>query len=503
MNVSVQSAASGRFATPLLAVPVFADAPGDEAVAGLDAGTAAQIAAARARGDFTAKENQTLLAYPAGGDSPVERVLLVGMGKRDDLTPERLRRAGGTAAKQAGKVRAERVAFVLPAGLLAAGKVDARQAAQALVEGVALGAYTFTEMKSRPENGDAPVALSDLAVLVEGDDSAAAVREGARVGEILARAELLARDLGNLPGNVATPTYLAQTAEKIAGAHGMKLTVLGRKELEAEGMGGLLAVAQGSEQEPKLIVLEHRHGGKGTKPLVIVGKGVTFDSGGISIKPAANMEEMKFDMSGAGATLAAMQAIGELGVKADVIGVVPTTENLLSGAAMKPGDVLRSHLGKTIEVVNTDAEGRLILADALSYVRRFDPAAVIDAATLTGACVIALGHQASAAMGNDEALIEEIRAAGDRVGQRIWPLPMYDEYREQIRSDYADIKNSGGRPAGTITAGWFLREFVSYPWVHLDVAGTAYGEGKLPYQTRGSTGVPTRLFVEWVLARAG
>lgn len=501
MKVSVQTAAPVRFATPLLAVPVFTDGEESGGVPGLDAATAAQVEAARTRGDFTAKEGQTLLVYPAGGAPGADRILLVGAGKRDDLTAERLRRAGGTAAKQAARVRAERIAVFLPDSLLG-GKLDARRAGQALVEGVALGAYTFTEMKSRPDNGEAPVALGELAVLVEGEGTAAGVGEGSRVGEILARAEILARDLGNLPGNVATPGYLAQTAERIASEHGMKLTVLGRAELQAEGMGGILGVAQGSEQDPKLIVLEHRRGGGG-KPLVIVGKGVTFDSGGISIKPAASMEDMKFDMSGAGATLAAMQAIGELRVEADVIGVVPATENLLSGAAMKPGDILRSHLGKTIEVVNTDAEGRLILADALSYVRRFDPAAVIDAATLTGACVMALGHQASAVMGNDEALIEEVRAAGERVGQRTWPLPMFDEYREQIRSEYADIKNSGGRPAGTITAGWFLREFVSYPWVHLDIAGTAYGEGKLPYQTRGSTGVPTRLFVEWVLSRAG
>jgi leucyl aminopeptidase len=268
-------------------------------------------------------------------------------------------------------------------------------------------------------------------------------------------------------------------------------------------MRALLAVAQGSDQEPRLIVLEHRGGTEGAQPLVIVGKGVTFDAGGISIKPAANMEEMKFDMSGAGATLAAMQAIAELGLRANVVGIVPATENLLSGSAMRPGDILRTHLGKTVEIVNTDAEGRLILADALSYARRFDPAAVVDAATLTGACVVALGHVAAGMFGNDEALVAEVRAAGERVGSRVWQLPMFDEYRDLIRSEYADIKNSGGRPAGSISAAWFLREFAgSFPWVHLDVAGTAYGEGKLSYQTRGSTGVPTRLFVEWVRARS-
>jgi leucyl aminopeptidase len=282
----------------------------------------------------------------------------------------------------------------------------------------------------------------------------------------------------------------------------MRCTVLGREQLEEAGLKALLAVAQGTAQEPRLIILEHRRGKPGDRPLVLVGKGLTFDAGGISIKPSAGMEEMKFDMCGGAAVLGAMEAIGELGVPLDVIGVVPATENLLSGTAMKPGDIIGSHLGKSIEVVNTDAEGRLILADALSYIRSFDPAAVVDVATLTGSSVIALGAQSSAVMGNDEPLIAELRIAGDRTGERIWPLPMHQEYREQLKSDYADIKNSGGRPAGAITAAWFLREFVGdFPWAHLDIAGTAWGEGKLSYQSKGATGVPVRLFVDWVLSR--
>lgn len=333
----------------------------------------------------------------------------------------------------------------------------------------------------------------------EVDDATA----GARTGEILARAQNLARTLGNLPGNVATPEYLATRGREIGERLGMTVTILGPAEMEAEKMGALLAVAQGTEEEPRLIVLEHRRGPADAKPLVLVGKGLTFDSGGISIKPAAGMEEMKFDMCGGAAVLAAMQAIGELDIPVNVIGIVPSSENLVSGRAMKPGDILRSHKGTTIEVVNTDAEGRLILADALSYASRFEPAAIIDCATLTGACVVALGGQASAGLSNDEALLSEIRAAGDRVGERVWPLPMYDEYRDQIKSEYADIKNSGGRPAGTITAAWFLREFVGdTPWVHLDIAGTAYGDGKIAYQSKGATGTPVRLFVEWVLTRA-
>jgi leucyl aminopeptidase len=417
-----------------------------------------------------------------------------------------LRRAAGTAAKQAQRLKLSDFAIALGGELLGSDKVAPADAARAVAEGAVLGGYRFSEMKTQPAEGEEPPVRLERAVVLVAPDAAGgeALEDAVRTGAIVARAENVARTLGNLPGNRATPTYLAETAQRIAGERGMTCTVLGRKELEAEGMKALLAVAQGSAQEPKLIVLEHRGGAKGEQPLVLVGKGLTFDAGGISIKPAAGMEDMKFDMSGGGAVIGAMQAVAELGVKANVIGVVPSSENLLGAAAMKPGDIIGSHFGKTIEVVNTDAEGRLILVDALSYVRRFEPAAVVDAATLTGACVIALGHQASAVRGNDDALVEELRAAADRSGERVWPLPMFPEYKEQLNSDYADIKNSGGRPAGTITAGWFLREFVGdFPWAHLDVAGTAYGDGKLAYQQKGSTGAPTRLFVEWVRARAG
>ncbi|HEV7589924.1 MAG TPA: leucyl aminopeptidase [Longimicrobium sp.] len=498
MNVIVVGGALAGMETPLLVVPVF---EGDAVApaAALDQALGGAIAAVRARGDLAGKEGETLVLYPPGDAVAAERVLLVGVGKADGVTAEKLRRAGGTAAKQAAKLRASSATFALPTTSVAAG-----DAARAVAEGAVLGAYAFTELKSTPDDKPAPVALADLGLVVAGDGDRAAAEEGARVGDVVGRAANLARNLGNLPGNVATPSYLASVAQEIGGRFGMKVTVLGPAEMEAEGMGALLAVARGSDEEPRLIVLEHRGGAEGGKPLVLVGKGLTFDAGGISIKPAAGMEDMKFDMCGGAAVLGAMQALGELGVKANVVGIVPSSENLLGGRAMKPGDIFRAASGKTIEVVNTDAEGRLILADALHYAKRFDPAAVVDAATLTGACVVALGHQASGVMGNDDALVEELRRAGDRTGERCWPLPMYDEYREQIRGDYADLKNSGGRPAGAIAAGWFLREFVDgFPWAHLDVAGTAYGDGKLAYLSKGSTGAPTRLFVEWVLSRAG
>jgi leucyl aminopeptidase len=498
MNVTVVSGDLAGMETPLLVVPVFEGDAVDPAAAALDQALGGAIAAVRARGDLRGKEGDTLVLYPPADSVKAERVLLVGVGKADGVTAEKLRRAGGTTARQAAKLRASSATFALPAT-----SVAVADGARAVAEGAVLGAYTFTELKAAPADQPAPVALADLRIVVAGDGDRATAEESARVGGVVGRAANRARNLGNLPGNVATPSHLASVAEEIGGRFGMKVTVLGPAEMEAEGMGALLAVARGSDEEPRFIVIEHRGGAEGEKPLVLVGKGLTFDAGGISIKPAAGMEEMKFDMCGGAAVLGAMQAVGELGVKANVVAIVPSSENLLGGRAMKPGDIFRAASGKTIEVVNTDAEGRLILADALHYAKRFDPAAVVDAATLTGACVVALGHQASGVMGNDDALVEELRRAGDRSGERCWPLPMYDEYREQIRSDYADIKNSGGRPAGAISAGWFLREFVDFPWAHLDVAGTAYGDGKLAYLSKGSTGAPTRLFVEWVLARAG
>src|SRR5438874_3341663 len=268
-------------------------------------------------------------------------------------------------------------------------------------------------------------------------------------------------------------------------------------------MGALLAVAQGSDQEPRFIVLEYRGAGDGP-PVALVGKGVTFDSGGISIKPAQNMEDMKFDMSGAAAALGTVEVLGRLKPRLNVTGVIPSTENLPSGTAVKPGDVVKSHFGKTIEIINTDAEGRLILCDALSYVRKFKPAAVLDAATLTGAVVVALGHVAIGVMGNDEVLINEVRDAGERAGERCWPLPLWDDYRELLKSDVADVKNSGGRAAGTIAGAWFLREFVdSFPWVHLDIAGTAYLESEGAGHAKGPTAVGVRLFTEFILKRAG
>jgi leucyl aminopeptidase len=473
-----------------------------EALDAAYAGLVRRICAA----DFTGARDETALLYDPRAEQ--RRLLLIGVGKLDDLpllggatreTAVRgaIRRAAAIAARRARSLGTGTVAFGMPPAFRV--PVAPPEFAQAAAEGLAQGAWQFDEMKSPNHDRKAPVA--SIGVVVEPAEVRAAEAGFAR-GAAIAEGQALARRLQFLPPNQCTPALLAETAQRLATSHGFTLTVLDRAQMAAEGMGALLAVAQGSATEPRFIVVEYRGAGDAA-PLALLGKGVTFDTGGISIKPAAQMDEMKYDMSGAAAVLGALEAVGRLKPKLNVVGVVPSADNMPSGSAVRPSDVVRAHSGKTIEIVNTDAEGRLLLADALSYVRRFKPAAVLDAATLTGAVVIALGHAASAVMGNDEALLEEVRRAGDRAGERVWPLPMLDEIRELNKSDIADVKNSGGRPAGTITAGWFLREFVEgYPWVHIDVAGTAYSDADSPPLPKGPAGVPTRLFVEFLLGRA-
>jgi leucyl aminopeptidase len=352
-------------------------------------------------------------------------------------------------------------------------------------------------MKRRDEDSKKP-QLERMDILAT--DAVKELREGHRVGAAIGAGHTFARGIQVLPGNICTPSYLANTARELAQRHGFEVTILDEAAIVREKMGALLSVAQGSAEEPRFIALEYK--GEGGAPVVLIGKGVTFDTGGISIKPAQNMEDMKYDMSGAAAVLGTFEALGRLKPKVHVVGLIPSTENMPSGTAVKPGDVITSHLGKTIEVINTDAEGRLILCDALSYARRYQPAAVIDIATLTGAIVVALGHTAAGVMGSDEKLVEEVRAAGERAGERTWPLPLWEDYRDLMKSDIADVKNAGGRPAGSISAGWFLREFVDgFPWAHLDIAGTAYSDRDDPARVKGPTGMGVRLFTEFVLAR--
>src|SRR5881296_2451077 len=497
MTSGVASAPLAQVDAPLLAVALGQGSVLPTSLADLDRAAGGVVARVITSGDFKGKRDETTLLYPTGAKS--ERVLLVGLGKPGDVTRNAIRRAAAVAAKRARALGAKQLAFAV--ALESRNGVSARDLGQVAVEGVAQGAWAFTELKKAAPDEAKPDVESVTIVCDQAE--AKDVTAGRRLGDAVAAGHRLTRYLQMLPGNVCTPSYLAERAKQLANAHGFSFTVLDRAQLQHEGMGALLAVAQGSAQEPRFIVLEYRGAGDAA-PIALVGKGVTFDSGGISIKPAQNMEDMKFDMSGAAAVLGTFETIGQLKPKVNVVGVIPSTENLPSGTAVKPGDVVKSNLGKTIEIINTDAEGRLILCDALSYVRRFKPEAVLDIATLTGAVVVALGQVAVGAMGNDEPLLAEVRDAGERAGERVWPLPLWDEYRELLKSDIADVKNSGGRGAGSIAGGWFLREFVDgFAWVHLDIAGTAYTENEGPHQPKGPTAVGVRLFSEFILKRAG
>jgi leucyl aminopeptidase len=472
---------------PLLVVAMAAGDARDDRLTALGVALGGALARFLDRRDFRAGRDETL--HLGGGSAGPGRVLLVGMGKVTERVSA-LRRAGALASRQAGRMGVGRLAFY--SGTLS------REETEAVAVGLAAGAWEYTDTKTPPPDEELRAPLT-AATIVAADE------RGLENGSAIAEGHALARTLGMMPGNLCTPDFLADTARDIAARHQLGVTVLGRAEMEREGMGSFLCVAQGAPQEdPKLIVLEYKGGAAGAKPVALVGKGLCFDSGGISIKPPQGMEWMKFDMCGAAGVLGAMEAIARLRLPINVVGLVGSTTNMPSGTAVKPGDVVRSMSGKFIEIINTDAEGRLVLADVLSYAARFEPAAVLDAATLTGACVIALGHTASGVMGNDDGVVREVLAAGIRAGEPGWELPMWDDYKELIKSDVADIKNSGGRPAGTISAALFLKEFADgFPWVHLDIAGTAYTEADLGTVPRGPTGVPVGTFVEFVRGRTG
>ncbi|HEU4996190.1 MAG TPA: leucyl aminopeptidase [Gemmatimonadaceae bacterium] len=488
VTISAGSSDLGKLRVPSLALLVEQGAE-PPSLGNLDRGIAAAVQRVLSRRDFRAGRDETL--HLLGVEQGIERVLLVGMGKVTDR-PAALKRAASVAARRSSQAGVGRLAIY-------AGDVTADQA-EAIALGAIAGSWEMKEYQTPPPDDERRAPLAEVVVLsANAADAELGVARGRAIGE----GHSLARRLGMLPGNVCTPEYLAETAREIAGRHNMKLTVLGRADMEREGMGSFLSVAQGTPQDPKLIALEYRRGGD-KAPVALVGKGLCFDSGGISIKPAQGMEWMKFDMCGAAGVLGAMEAIGRLGLPVNVVGLVGSTTNMPSGTAVKPGDVVRASNGKFIEIINTDAEGRLVLADVLAYAKRFSPSVVIDAATLTGACVIALGHSATGVMGSEDGVVQEVLAACKRASEPGWPLPMWDDFKPLIKSDVADIKNSGGRPAGTITAALFLKEFAEgYPWVHLDIAGTAYSESDLVTIPAGPTGVPVGTFVEFVRGRAG
>ncbi len=450
---------------------------------------------------FEGNNGQAVLVHTGGRIRP-RVVIAAGLGARQGARPERVRQAAARAVQRAKDAGCERVAFALAA-------TDPEETARACVEGALMGLYQFTRYKTdRDEDRREVKAL----VLYVAEPDVIAARSGARRGMIVGEAVNQVRDLGNLPANVATPTYIAERARRIAREHGMACEVIDRKGMERLGMGALLGVARGSVEPPKLIILKYSGRGKGRsngsrspdRPIALVGKTITFDSGGISLKPADNMEQMKSDMLGGAGVLAVLEAAARLQLPVSVVGLLPATENMPSGTAIKPGDVVTAFSGTTIEVVNTDAEGRLVLADALAYaVKRFQPRLALDIATLTGACSVALGQHAIGLLGTDETLVARLQRAADESGERVWQLPLWEDYYEQIKSDVADLKNTGGRPAGTITAAAFLSKFVGVtPWGHLDIAGTMWSNDIRHYVSKGATGSGVRLLIQFLMDEA-
>ena len=463
------------------------------AAAALDSALGGRITDLLSWGDFRGTKGETSVVYP--GANKVKRVLLVGLGKRAELDTERVRLASAAAARKAVSIGVTSYTTAVPED---GNRLKVEAAAQALAEGAILAGYR-TDLHRTEKEPHETKPLEKVLVLLDGSKARAAAEAGIRAGQAVASAVNWARDLANEPANYITPSALAEQARQMARESGLRCQVLGPEEMRRLGMGALLGVAQGSAQEARFIVVEYKPKGKAGAPLVLVGKGITFDSGGISLKPDQGMEMMKGDMAGAAAVLAAVKAIAALGLPRRVIGLLPATENLPIGTAYKPGDVLTSITGKTIEVISTDAEGRLILADALGYGQRFKPAAMIDLATLTGACVVALGNVGAGLFANNDDLASRVESASRESGEKVWRMPLWPEYAEQIKSDVADMKNTGGRPAGAITAALLLSKFAGdTPWVHLDIAGVSGAEKETALQPRGATGFGVRLLVQLV-----
>jgi len=493
VEFSIKAAAPEKLKSDCVAVSVFASAKLSAAARALDTASKGRISGILKQGDFDAKPGSTLMLYDLTGIAS-KRVLLIGFGTEGEATAKEFRDAmrGGIRAIQDANLG--EAAFYV-ADIQVKDREEhwiIRQAAMAALE----CAYRFNRLKSQPASERKPLKRVIFGFLRESKGIHSALERGVAIGEGVN----FARDLGNLPPNICTPGYLAEQARSLGKTYKMKVTVLERADMKKLGMGSLLSVSDGSRQPPKLITMEYYGGPKKQKPVVLVGKGVTFDTGGISLKPGAEMDEMKYDMSGAGSVLGTMSAVAAMKLPLNVVGVMPATENMPGGNATRPGDIVTSMSGQTIEILNTDAEGRLILCDALSYSERFAPAAVIDIATLTGACVIALGHVASGLFANDEQLAEEVTAAGVAAWDRVWPMPVWQDYQEQLKSNFADMANIGGRPAGSITAACFLARFTKkFKWVHLDIAGTAWKSGR----EKGSTGRPVPLLTQFLMTRAG
>jgi leucyl aminopeptidase len=496
MEFTVKSGSPEKQRSACVVVGVFEPRRLSSAAAQLDRASDGYLSGLIRRGDMEGRLGQTLL-LPNVPDVLCDRVLLVGCGKERDFGDAAYRKVTAAVARcldECGAVEA--VSYLTD--LSVKGRDTAWRIRDAVTSVVDAG-YRFDRLKSKQERPRRPLRKLTLSVpsrreLPIGEQ---AIREGRAIGAGMS----LAKDLGNLPGNICTPTYLADQARELGNSHDkLSVEILGPHELEELGMGAFLAVARGSRQEPRLIVMRYQGADEHTQPHALVGKGITFDAGGISLKPAAAMDEMKYDMCGAASVFGTLAAVAELGLEMNVVGVVAASENLPDGNAVKPGDIVTTLSGQTVEILNTDAEGRLALCDALTYAERLKPRSVVDIATLTGACIIALGNHAHGLLGNHAPLINDLLAAGKTTGDRAWELPLWDEYQEQLKSNFADMANIGGRPAGTITAACFLSRFAGkHHWAHLDIAGTAWKTG----DQKGATGRPVPLLTQYLLDRAG
>ncbi|MEM9386315.1 MAG: leucyl aminopeptidase [Pseudomonadota bacterium] len=493
MKYSVSGANVSGLESSCVIAAISRDGTLGPATAQLDANLGGAVRRIIETGDFKGKLGDTFIL--TGLDGGVSRVVLTGTGDAAELDAKRYRRALIAGADAAASTAAGAVTLLTslepPAGMGTA------EAVRLGVECFAYATYRFTSFKSK--GAEAAGALPESCTMLVAEDTLSEGERGLAVGQAVAAGVALARDLGNMPANACTPTYLAQTAERIAADNRhMTARALDKDEIEALGMGSFLSVSQGSRQPPKLIIMEYKGGPEGEAPVALVGKGITFDTGGICIKPAPAMDEMKYDMCGAAGVLGTMQSVARLGPACNVMAIVPTCENMPDGLATRPGDIVTAMDGQTIEILNTDAEGRLILCDAICYAKRYQPDVIVDVATLTGACVIALGEHYSGLMSNDDALAEALMAAGRSACDVAWRLPVDDDYAEALKSNFADFANVGGRPGGAITAACFLHKFArDQRWAHLDIAGSAWKGGK----AKGGTGRPVGLLMQFILDR--
>lgn len=432
--------------------------------------------------EFHGKQNEVLL-IPAPSDLKPDRILLIGLGKKAEVSAEKIRQAGGKSATYLRSMGMEKIS--LSTNVIA----SLNMSPAVFIEGAMLGLYAFKRYKEDKDKK----SINSITLFSKNDKK---LIDELKWTKVAASSVCFARDLINTPSNDMTPSHLAKTALTLKNSR-LSVDILEKKDAERLGMGVYLSVTRGSQEPPKFIVLKYK--GSKDRPLVLIGKSITFDSGGISLKPSEGMEKMKYDMSGGAAVLGVLKAVSEMRLPVSLIGILPATENLPGGSATKPGDVVRSINGKTVEIINTDAEGRLIIADAIGYAKRFNPRAIVDIATLTGACSIALGNEAIAMMGNDRSLMEKIKRSSENTNERVWEMPLYDEYKEYLKSDVADIKNTGGKTGSLVTAAYFLYEFAEKtPWVHLDIASTAWIEKDKPYMPKGASGIGVRLLLDLI-----